>query len=553
MKDELKRRTPRLIGPALVVLSLLSLIEGACGTREHAPEPLAAGPMTDIRSSVPEFQAELPLIKATLSHNKVTFAGKMGEVSGFAAGSGYPQIWLRDAATILPASRLFYDAPFLASWIVEHLAYQKTDGGLEDWIDSRGKSDKNTVETDQETSAVRAAAEVVRIVGPEWLKTDIAGKSVLERLEQALDWVVKNRFDQAHGLIKGAHTVDWGDVDMNLPDQRAIYVDAGTHWTCDIYDQAQFYAAANAMAGMLEASAGAPEQAAAWRERAASIQRSADRWLWQEDRGYYRVHVHLDDLKHGFDEDAMFPMGGNAEAALVGMASDEKCVKIFAAADARQKEYAISTIGGALLPPYPKGTFKHPMVDDLYEYQNGGQWDWFGAKLVRAMFERGSSGAARAKLLEIARKNAANKGFYEWDTPDGQGRGSAFYSGSAGSVALALIEGYFGVILDRDSLRLEPKLGEDRGAVNIRVPAAGRFAAYEHVWDAEAKTLRFKFASDVPKPGTLKVLLPAALAGAKRLTVRLDGKKMDYRLDRRFDETYLVLETDFSNHALEIR
>ena len=546
------RRGSSLPKLAAAAIAALSLIPAACGPREQASEPLATPATTGVRSSVREFQAELGLIKATLKHNEATFSGKTGEVSGFAAGSGYPQIWLRDAATILPASRLFYDAPFLSSWLIEHLAFQKPDGGLEDWIDSRGRSDKNTTESDQETSAVRAAAEIVRVLGPDWLKQTVSGMGVLERLERALLWVVENRLDPTHGLIKGAHTADWGDVDMNLPDQRAIYTDAGTHWTCDVYDQAQFYGAARALADLLEAG-GAPERAGIWRERAATVKRNADRWLWQEERGYFRVHVHLDTFKHGFDEDAIFPMGGNAEASLSGLASDEQCGKIFAAAIARQDEFKISTIGGALLPPYPKGTFKHPMVDDPYEYQNGGQWDWFGAKLVRAMFERGSSRAARAKLLEIASKNAANKGFYEWDTPDGRGRGSAFYSGSAGSLALALVEGYFGVVLGRDELHLEPKLGEDRGSVNIRIPAAGRFAAYEHVWDAEAKTLRFRFASDVGNPGTLKILLPAALSEAKRLSVRLDGKKVDYQIDRRDGDTFLILETDFLNHTLEVR
>jgi hypothetical protein len=550
--DEKRARRSNFVW--LIAAAVLPLCLAACGSpRAKAPEPLVPGPITDIRSGIREFQAELGLIKATLSHNKVTFQGKTGEVSGFAAGSGYPQIWLRDAATILPASRLFYDAPYLSSWLIEHLAFQKPDGGLEDWIDGRGRSDKNTTETDQETSAVRAASDIVRVLGPEWLRRAVAGTIVLERLDKALQWVVEQRFDREHGLVKGAHTADWGDVDMNLPDQRAIYVDAGTHWTCDIYDQAQFYGAALALAGMLEAAGGSPERAIAWRERAAEVKKNADRWLWQEDRGYYRVHVHLDGLSHGFDEDGMFPMGGNAEAALSGLASDEQCRKIFAAAVARQGEFKISTIGGALLPPYPKGTFKHPMMDDPYEYQNGGQWDWFGAKLVRAMFERGSSRTARDKLLEIAAKNAANGGFHEWDTPDGQGRGSAFYSGSAGSLALALVEGYFGVVLDRDGLRLEPKLGEDRAAVNIRVPAAGVFAAYEHAWDAETGTLRFRFASDVRKSGSVRLLLPAALAGKTRLDVRLDGKKADFRIERRGDEAFLVVETDFLNHLLEIR
>jgi len=61
------------------------------------------------------------------------------------------------------------------------------------------------------------------------------------------------------------------------------------------------------------------------------------------------------------------------------------------------------------------------------------------------MFEHGFSRQDRERLLEIAKKDVANRGLYEWDSPDGTGRGSSFYSGSAGSLAKALFEGYFGL------------------------------------------------------------------------------------------------------------
>ena len=132
---------------------------------------------------------------------------------------------------------------------------------------------------------------------------------------------------------------------------------------------------------------------------------------------------------------------------------EAKRSRIIEQALSRQKEFGVSTISGSLLPPYPKGFFKHPALDEPYEYQNGGQWDWFGGRLVLAMFESGFSREAREKLIEIARKNIANGGFYEWDTKDGAGRGSDFYSGSAGSLARALIEGYLGVRIDGASPR----------------------------------------------------------------------------------------------------
>ena len=542
----------------IFALGLFIFASNPGASTAQSPKELEFGAFTDFRSGVREFGELFKLIRSTLSRNKVTFQGRTGPVSGFAAGTAYPQIWLRDANTIIPASRFFYETPFLQSWIEEHLAYQRIDGSLEDWIDSRGKADKNTTETDQETSAVRAAAQVTRLAGTAWLEKKIEGATVLSRLERALDSVLRLRFDKAHGLLTGAHTADWGDVDMNAPDQRAIYVDRATHWTCDIYDQSQFYAAARDLAWML-AAAGRADKAGSWRKQAALIRKNADQWLWQHDRGFFRVHIHLDALKHDFVEDAMFAMGGNAEAMISGLASDEQCRRIIETALACQQRFSMSTISGVLLPPYPQGFFKHPMMDQPYEYQNGGQWDWFGGKLVAAMFEHGFSRAAREKLIEIAGKAIANKGLYEWDSPGGQGQGSAFYSGSAGSLGQALFEGYLGFKIARDSLSLEPKPGADRAAAHVFVPAAGTFAAYDYQWDERAGTVTFRYNSNLSGRGEVKILIPwigeaAAFAeGLRNIEVRRNGTKIDYQTALVNNDAFLIVETDFKDHTLTIK
>ena len=542
-----------MLAVSLCLARSISLPSAAQSSKE-----LEFGAFTDLRPSVREFAELFKLIRSTLSHNEVAFQGKTGPVSGFAAGSAYPQIWLRDASTIIPASRFLYETPFLQSWIEEHLAYQRDDGSLEDWIDSRGKADKNTTETDQETSAVRAAAAVTRLTGQAWLEKKIQGATVLSRLEKALDFVVFKRFDKARGLITGAHTADWGDVDMNAPDQRAIYVDRATHWTCDIYDQSQFYAAAMDLARMLEAK-GLTSKAEPWRERAALIRKNADQWLWQKERGFFRVHIHLDALKHDFDEDDMFPMGGNAEAIISGLATDGQSRRIIEAALARQKQFSMSTISGALLPPYPQGVFKHPMVDQPYEYQNGGQWDWFGGKLIAAMFEHGFSRSAKEKLVEIARKAIPNKGLYEWDSPAGKGQGSAFYSGSAGSLGSALIEGYFGFKIAKDALSLEPKLGEDRAAAHVYLPAAGVFAAYDYQWDEKAGLATLRYNSNIAGRGSVKLLIPwikdagVRTEGLNAIDARRDGAKVEPRTEIINHDAFVIIETDFKDHVVTIR
>ncbi|MGB7296838.1 MAG: hypothetical protein WBC70_14730, partial [Candidatus Aminicenantales bacterium] len=485
--------------------------------------------------------------------------GKTGRIDGFTAGAGYPQVWLRDAATIIPASRYYYPDSFLTSWIEEHLAYQKPDGGLEDWIDGGGRSDKNTVETDQEASAVQSAYQVFVLKGPDWLEKQVSGEAIIDRLEKAIASVFENRFDRERGLITGAHTADWGDVDPEDPNQQAIYVDEKTRWTADIYDQSMIYESCRRLASMFFALE-RKEKADKWTTRAASLRESTNRHLWQEGKGFYRVHIHLDPFPHAFAEDDMFAMGGNAQAIIAGLADSGKAQRIIRTALERQQAFRLSTISGSLLPPYPAGFFKHPAMDEPYEYQNGGQWDWFGGRLILAMFENGSSALAREKLIEIAAKNIRNGGLFEWDTKDGSGRGSDYYAGSAGSLARALFEGYFGLKLGEKSLELEPRLGQDEGRARIHIPSSGLVVEIYHRPVRAERKILFRYESNFSGRGKVRWLIPWAFFdvaekdnGRKNLEVRRDGLKVPFSLEKRHQDEFVVLDTDFNRHTLEMK
>ncbi|MHB8094205.1 MAG: hypothetical protein ACYDH0_04610 [Candidatus Aminicenantales bacterium] len=518
---------------------------------DRVPLSIEPGPYTKTDSSVPEFNSLMKLIRITLKNSEVSFVGRTGGVDGFAAGTGYPQIWLRDANTILPASIYFYPAPFLHSWLDEHLALQKPDGSLWDWVDSKGTTDTNTVASDQETSAVQAAFRVHQILGPSWPKVGMGGSPAVRRLEKALEYLLQNRLDEKHGLIMRAHTADWGDVDPNLADQGALDVDRGTHWTAGIYDQAMFYEAALDLASWHEA-AGSKALAVAWKDRAARIRRNADKWLWQEDKGFYRVHLHLDGLRHDFDESVIFAMGGNAQTLVSGLAGgpgSAKSKRIIEQALFRRKDFSVSTVSGTLLPPYPAGFFKHPVLDEPYEYQNGGQWDWFGGKLVLAMFESGFSREAREQLIAIARKDAANGGFFEWDTKEGAGRGSGDFTGSAGSLARALVEGYYGIRMTRDALELSPRLGRDEAKVHFYIPASGRFIAYDYRVDEKNRKLRLEISSDQEPGPAVSVLNPWASLrlegvsdGSPDMEVLVNGVKVPFRVERVGRDEYIRLD-----------
>src|SRR6185436_4401224 len=87
-----------------------------------------------VRVADPGLQALFGRLAPTLEANRKELRGRTGLVRGFGAGAVYPQIWLRDSATLIPLSRFLYGRDHLDSWLVEHLAHQQADGALRDWI-----------------------------------------------------------------------------------------------------------------------------------------------------------------------------------------------------------------------------------------------------------------------------------------------------------------------------------------------------------------------------------------------------------------------------------
>ncbi|MFZ2054401.1 MAG: hypothetical protein WAU81_09400, partial [Candidatus Aminicenantales bacterium] len=180
--------------------------------------------------------------------------------------------------------------------------------------------------------------------------------------------------------------------------------------------------------------------------------------------------------------------------------------------------------------------------------------------LVLAMFENGFSAAAREKLIEIAAKNIRNGGLFEWDTKDGSGRGSDDYAGSAGSLARALYEGYFGFALGEKSLDLEPKLGEDEGRVHIHLPSSGLFAALDYRPVKSERKILFRYESNFTGQGKVRLLIPWTFFGVsepgngrKELEVRRDGLEVPFHLEKRLQDEFVVVATDFKGHTLEIK
>jgi hypothetical protein len=303
----------------------------------------------------------------------------------------------------------------------------------------------------------------------------------------------------------------------------------------------------------MHAASGDAAQAASWRLRAAALREGVNRHLWQESRGFYRMHViTTPERAEGFPDDAdVFALGGNAVALLAGFADESRARRILAVAEARRRAHGVSTIAGALLPPYRAGIFRNPALATEWSYQNGGQWDWFAGRLLLGLFEVGLSGRARAHLDEIARRAITDGGLFEWATREGRGRGSARYAGSAGALGDAVFSGLFGVDLAPGRLDITVRLGSEEGSVALKQPATGACVAY--AWSpptpgGSRATLTYR--ASVAGRGALAVRLPE---GRRLASATLDGVPL--RLGERpvGDDRYADLQTDWSPHRLELR
>ena len=170
----------------------------------------------------------------------VKFLGQTGAVNTFLPGPQYPMIWIRDFATQIPLLRYEYPRDYLTSTVEEILAAQQSDGSVSDWVSPYCRftedgvcwkqgaphakivyksatttlwADKNTIAADQEASVVDAAFQIFAMTGDRaWLYKLVKGKRILDRLDLALEYLLKNRFDAAHGLVTSGFTVDWGDA-----------------------------------------------------------------------------------------------------------------------------------------------------------------------------------------------------------------------------------------------------------------------------------------------------------------------------------------------------
>jgi len=372
--------------------------------------------------------------------------------AGFNAGDGYREVWIRDYNTFIELAAQVNDKSVLKENLLVFFRMQGDDGNIIDGFTpaekiGKGETDfsysklepryaahKNSVETDQESSLVQAVYKYIQLTGDRTILDEKVGdKTVKERLEWSMDFLMKERFNQKYGLIIGATTADWGDVQ---PEHGwGVDLDANTHPAIDIYDNAMFIIALNDMMEIL------PETKVKWGKIRKNIAENSRKYLWDEKNQKFIPHIYLEKgspFPADFDESKIYYFGGTAIAIEAGLLSKKEIKTSIDEMIKRVKQAGAGSIGLTLYPPYPEGFFANKIMNPVYSYQNGGDWTWFGGRMIHELIKNGFLQEAYEQLQPMLKRVKDNNGFYEWYSVDNKPRGSGTFRGEAGVLYTAI-------------------------------------------------------------------------------------------------------------------
>ena len=375
--------------------------------------------------------------------DKVDSLARAVASTGFNAGNVYKEVWIRDFNTFIELSLEVMPEAEVRGALDTFFDFQGEDGNIPDafvevadtenlgykyrFCEARPglAAHKNTVETDQESSLVQAVAQYVDLTGNvAYLSTS------LPHLEKAMEFLRRDKWNDTYGLITGATTADWGDVQ---PEHGwGVEIDENTHYTIDIYDNAMFALALGDLAHLCHL-ADADSSAARWQALRDTVAGNVRRHLWDETRQKYIPHIYLNGspFPEDFNEDEIWYHGGTAVAAQARLLTTEEMAAVNARMVQNVKDAGAQSIGLTLYPCYPDGFFANPMMG-AWQYQNGGDWTWFGGRMIQALIDYGMIREAYEELKPMLRRAVDDGGFYEWYKIDGTPVGSGTYRGAAG-------------------------------------------------------------------------------------------------------------------------
>lgn len=372
--------------------------------------------------------------------------------NGLNAGSGYSQIWARDMNTFIETATEEIDKETLRGAILVFFTLQQPNDEMVDgyvlkedftWYDdtpyySEAAPEhvgfKNTVETDQESSLIQLVGKYIRKTGDKaLLQEEVAGDNVLNRMERMVRYLLKERYNEQYGLLYGAMTADWGDVQPHDDfgcDYNELSVPA-----IDVYDNAMFIIALDYLTEMTTDT----NKAAEWKQLRTEIATNVRKHLWDAGKQKFIPHIYpaQSPLPEGFDENQIHYHGGTAVAIEAGLLSKEEIAVVNRQMLENVRLSGMPSIGLTLYPTYPDNFF-HGGMSKAYLYQNGGDWTWFGGRMIQQLVANGMVQEAYTEIRPMIDRVIKNNGFYEWYGMGGVPSGSGHFKGSAGVLSKSI-------------------------------------------------------------------------------------------------------------------
>ncbi len=431
---------------------------------------LLLGTQLSAQQTKPDRIAQLKLAKSILADQNLKYVDSLArEVikEGFNAGSGYSQIWARDLNTFIETALEERSQADIRGAILVFFKMQQTNGEMVDgyvlkkdftWHDdtpyySKNAPDhvgfKNTVETDQETSLIQLLGKyIIKTKDYSILEESIGGISVKDRIQLMLDYLKKERFNQKYQLLWGAMTADWGDVQPN-DSFGCDWNDQLSNEAIDIYDNAMFIIALQAL---IDIQPNSPK-VAEWKGLKKNLETNSRRYLWDKKKQKFIPHIYpkTSPIPKGFDENTIHYHGGTAIAIEAGLLTPSEIKTVNKQMLENVRLSGMPSIGLTLYPTYPVGFFIGGMAQP-YQYQNGGDWTWFGGRMIQQLVLNGFYPEAYTALQPMIDRVVKNKGFYEWYDQNNVPSGSGKFKGSAGvlSKAIALLESWAETTLEKN-------------------------------------------------------------------------------------------------------
>ena len=372
--------------------------------------------------------------------------------TGFNAGDGYGEVWIRDYNTFIELSAEVFEAKELEENLLVFFRLQGDDGNIIDGFIPKEKAvkidggyqyiyndleptycgHKNTVETDHESSLVQAVYKYIKKTGNNnFLRIKVGNETVADRMEKAMQFLMEYRWANKFGLIYGATTADWGDVQHTHP--WGVYITDDTKYCVDIYDNAMMLIALDNLMELL------PDTKVKWQIIRNNIARNTMEVLWDEKNEKFIPHVYLDGSPYPeeFNENEIYYHGGTAVAIEAGLLNKEQIKTSLNKMMANVKASGAGSIGLTLYPTYPEWAFENKGMYP-YGYQNGGDWTWFGGRMIQQLIKYGFVEEAFEQIEPMTNRVIVNNGFYEWYTVNNKPEGSGTFRGSAGVLYIAI-------------------------------------------------------------------------------------------------------------------